>query len=449
MIETLEETLDRINIPGVAVKIDRMELDIVLDEKENWLEQLAINVSEQLRKQLEERMSVSSGSETGTTRLSSHENFFEAFVYFLQQGILPWWYDSKEQRSFFEELDILLDQGFSGHMKTVMKELVTLENVQQRITWQLPERTFYQLIQAISFAEMPNLELLVTSVEKIVRALSTEEKKEVSRLLRKIILQQVGETDSGISEKVVVEKFIQAIAGKKLVTIFAEQADRISHSYLKEVLISEVINKKPSSPPEGKVKEPEDILKVPDADNKPVQEKKKGRDLIADEAAEGFYISNAGLVIAAGFLPLIFKKLSLFEEGKITEVDKAVCLVQYLASGQDHVAEFELGLAKVLCGLEMETPVDTSIELSAVEKEEATELLLSVIEYWSIIKDTSVAGLRESFLVRDGKLSFKNDQWQLQVEQKPFDMLLQSLPWNISMIKLPWMKYLLKTEWVF
>ncbi|MEQ1678499.1 MAG: contractile injection system tape measure protein, partial [Chitinophagaceae bacterium] len=280
MIETLEETLNRINIPGAAVKIDRMELDIVLDEKGNWLEQLAINVSEQLRKQLEERMSVSSGSETGTTKLSSHENFFEAFVYFLRQGILPWWYTIKEQRSFFEELNILLDQGFSGHIKTVMKELVSRENVQQRITWQLPEKTFYQLIQEISFAELPNLEPLVTSVEKIAEALSTEEKKEVNRLLRKIILQQVGETDSGISEKVIVEKFIQAIAGKRLVAIFAEQADRISHNYLKKVLISEVIKKKPASAEEGKAQQAEDILKAPDVDNKPSQEKKQNRDLI-------------------------------------------------------------------------------------------------------------------------------------------------------------------------
>jgi hypothetical protein len=79
---------------------------------------------------------------------------------------------------------------------------------------------------------------------------------------------------------------------------------------------------------------------------------------------------------------------------------------------------------------------------------EVDEMLLSLIEYWSVLKNTSIDGLRESFFKRSGKLGIVNNEWVLQVEQKPFDMLLQQLPWSISMIKLPWMENLLKTEWV-
>ena len=75
-------------------------------------------------------------------------------------------------------------------------------------------------------------------------------------------------------------------------------------------------------------------------------------------------------------------------------------------------------------------------------------MLQSVLEYWTILKNTSIESLRESFLMRAGKLSFDGKEWLLQVEQKGYDVLLQNLPWNISMIKLPWMKYLLRTEWV-
>ena len=77
---------------------------------------------------------------------------------------------------------------------------------------------------------------------------------------------------------------------------------------------------------------------------------------------------------------------------------------------------------------------------------EANELLLSIIEHWSILKNTSVEGLRQSFLQRDGKLTFFNNEWRLQVEQKSYDMLLQHLPWNRGLIRLPWMKHLLRTE---
>ena len=87
--------------------------------------------------------------------------------------------------------------------------------------------------------------------------------------------------------------------------------------------------------------------------------------------------------------------------------------------------------------------------LEKYQLDEANDLLLSVIEYWSILKDTTPDGLRESFLKRDGKLVFKNKEWLLQVEQKGYDMLLQHLPWNINMILLPWMKHLLKCEWAF
>jgi hypothetical protein len=93
--------------------------------------------------------------------------------------------------------------------------------------------------------------------------------------------------------------------------------------------------------------------------------------------------------------------------------------------------------------------VDTTVHLTTVEKNEAKELLLSVIEYWAILKDTSAEGLQQSFLQRNGKLLFDNNEWLLQVEQKPYDMLLQNLPWNITITKLPWMKHMLKTEWIF
>jgi hypothetical protein len=97
----------------------------------------------------------------------------------------------------------------------------------------------------------------------------------------------------------------------------------------------------------------------------------------------------------------------------------------------------------------MKTVIDTGVVLDDFCKEEANNLLQSVVEHWSILKNTSVAGLQESFLQRNGKLLFKEHEWNLQVEQRPYDMLLQNLPWNISMIKLSWMPHLLRTEWVF
>jgi len=82
-------------------------------------------------------------------------------------------------------------------------------------------------------------------------------------------------------------------------------------------------------------------------------------------------------------------------------------------------------------------------------KDEARQLLESAVAHWAILKDTSAAGLQEAFLSRAGKISqTRNDDWLLQVEQRPFDMLIQQLPWSFKLIKLSWMTRLLRTEWV-
>jgi hypothetical protein len=57
------------------------------------------------------------------------------------------------------------------------------------------------------------------------------------------------------------------------------------------------------------------------------------------------------------------------------------------------------------------------------------------------LKDTSTEGLQHLFLQRRGKLQWVNNEWVLQVEQKPWDVLLQHLPWKISPVKLPWLPH--------
>jgi hypothetical protein len=64
-----------------------------------------------------------------------------------------------------------------------------------------------------------------------------------------------------------------------------------------------------------------------------------------------------------------------------------------------------------------------------------------------MLKNTSVNGLRETFLKRDGILSRQENNWRLQVEQKTLDVLLDSIPWGFSTISLPWNGYLIFVEW--
>ena len=124
--------------------------------------------------------------------------------------------------------------------------------------------------------------------------------------------------------------------------------------------------------------------------------------------------------------------------------------MQYLATGLATTAqEYELALPKLLCGFALDEVPPSLPRVGSEVAHEANELLASVVEHWAELKSTSDDSLREAFLRRDGKLALcDNGSWLLQVDQKPYDMLLSYLPWSYQMIKLPWMDRMLITQWV-
>lgn len=168
---------------------------------------------------------------------------------------------------------------------------------------------------------------------------------------------------------------------------------------------------------------------------------------------ESYFIENAGLVICAYFLQPFFKGFELttqeaFKDEKAQE--RAIHLTQYLVMGDENSAEFHLPLNKLLCGIPLNVPVDRFIELSDEEKTETDNLLQHLIQYWTILGNTSVEALRTTFLQRKGKLSYEPSfsTWLLQVEKTGYDICVERLPWTISVIKLPWMPERLQVEWV-
>lgn len=172
------------------------------------------------------------------------------------------------------------------------------------------------------------------------------------------------------------------------------------------------------------------------------------------EQQEGivFHVYNAGLIILHPFLLPFFSETGLLDQKQqwisIAAQQRAVLLSQYLVTGEALLPEFHLPLNKLLCGYPLSATLDNQLELTETEKTEAMQLLSSVIEHWGALKNTGAEALRASFLQRAGKLSHTEKGWQLQAEQKTFDILMQSIPWTISRIKTPWMQEWLLTDWI-
>ncbi len=163
-------------------------------------------------------------------------------------------------------------------------------------------------------------------------------------------------------------------------------------------------------------------------------------------------VKHGGLVLIHPFITRFLESTDVKEpdnqELSVFSLPRAAALLHFLATGCEEVYEYELGFIKILLGLQPEIPLLVSKGLiEARDREESEELLQAVIGYWSVLKNTSVSGLRSSFLQRSGLLRVVENGWQIQVEPKPFDMLLNQLPWSISVIKLPWMKKPIYTEW--
>jgi hypothetical protein len=163
-----------------------------------------------------------------------------------------------------------------------------------------------------------------------------------------------------------------------------------------------------------------------------------------------WYVRYAGVVLVHSFLPFFFKNCGLTNDNEfINNVSqlRASQLIHYLATGEKVTPEHELLLPKFLCGIQFEQTVDREIRLSETEKTESVKLLQAAIDHWGKLKKTSPDGLREGFLLREGKLEKRSQGWYLTVEQKSMDILLNFLPWNLGMVKLPWMEELLRVEW--
>lgn len=163
-------------------------------------------------------------------------------------------------------------------------------------------------------------------------------------------------------------------------------------------------------------------------------------------------VSHAGLLLLHPYLSRFFESTGVKEakraELPADQLPRAAALLHLLAVGDAEVHEFELDFIKLLLGLTPDAPLPVSSGLlQPSDHEEADALLQAVIEHWKALKNTSVQGLRGSFLRRRGFVREQEHGLLLRVESQAFDVLLGAIPWGIGTVKLSWMRRPIFTEW--
>jgi hypothetical protein len=304
--------------------------------------------------------------------------------------------------------------------------LYFLEN--GRLLWNSRIQSVRELEQAINERQLDSTEtkrletLLKTNSAAAERLIYNFSEPFIQNLLRKI----------AEVEKALWEIFDELIEGKGLTERQRQMAQVIllkllaENKQVNEILMHELLNdiKKNNSLPNPikKVAEVEDV-----------------------------YIHNAGLVIVHPFLPGLFAELGLWvnkEWKDETAQHTAVRILEYLSSGNYEEEEFNLLFNKIMCGMPLTIALQPAEELPATIRSECDDLLRQVVQHWSKIGNTSIAGLREAFLQRDGRLQQVEDGWKLHVELSGLDILLESLPWGFGIVALPWTKDKIYVEWI-
>jgi hypothetical protein len=272
----------------------------------------------------------------------------------------------------------------------------------------------------------------------------------VERLQNKSVEEEVSQKGLAIVEKLRKENIEERASQNDLAIVEKLRKENIEERASQNDLT--IVEKLQTESINEQVSQNDDELNSIEDNEKIRSERGREKKQIEWTEQSSVFINNAGIVLLHPFLQNFFTANNLLQDKNFVDEQAqqlAVHLLQYLATGQLQMPEYEMQLNKVLCGMKDEQHINRFIELTIEEKQEADELLQAVIGYWKALKNSSVAGLQETFLQRNAKLSYvqTDDFWKLQVERKGLDILLDKIPWGFGHLQLPWMEKALVVEW--
>ncbi len=453
----LERAFDRCVAPDEVLRLDRLEIEVELTSLDNWESRIAEAIVRQLAAALPPP------PDQLPERVSREETLMGQFLYFLATGHLPWSVAEPIRLQFYHEVAAALGGRIAAAQHEALCSLLRDAVVRERLVTQFSEKFLLALIVAF----FPKKAAEVLENQKNIVAFAHQ-----ARLGRTVLQRSfwtvVLEWAAGMIplERAPVATrpgTSPALVGTAVLQIAAERLLKQAGSRERKIW-----NRPPdaAAPPGGAQRAASAPPEPPDPADKPVFGEAAAppvlpdlrRDLPAvtkplryprlqETEGETIYVDNAGLVLLHPFLTAFFAALKIASGPRLLRPERALHLLQFLATGQATAPEFLLPLNKLLCGWPLQEPVEAQIRLTKKEKQEARHLLEAVIQHWTALKNTTPEGLQGTFLCRGGQLSRREQGWLLRVERTGFDILLENLPWGISIVQLPWMEEMLWVEW--
>jgi len=433
-----------------VLRLDRLEIAVQGLRMDNWEEQLVEKIVDAMEAALQNQRKGAQNEAPGSEHnrfIPTEEVYFEAFTYFLQGGVLPWWAEFKDFGDFQQAVLRALQKSPGYAYQPQLLKTLRHPPAIERLLGQFLGEVIAKIIRLLaSPSDLADFEQLKKTWTNAFRGVSeapglTEPPllPDLSFFLQELVWGERKMTDWAQAWLAWVQKKRPDLLLPLLLTQFEQlwQEEIPGWRVLPQL-------KESLTPPDAAESKPI----RPDTTDAEAKSSPKTTNEEKSEEAQGLYVQNAGLVLLYPFLQKYVEACGFAQADTLAHPLAAVHALQYLVTAQQQTPEYELPLNKLLCGLPLSATVPLEVELTASIRQEAEQLLHAVIGYWSILKSTSPDGLRESFLKRLGKLSPKEEgDWLLQVEQQSYDLLLEHLPWAYSPMRLPWMTGTLWVEW--
>lgn len=509
VVAIMERLLNSFDKDKEWIQIDRLELDLGHLDKERLEEDLLQKMEDSLRQALQDKLNAAPASDggTGVQRSGAQLSVFEAFQYYLHNGVLPWWspaqvYEELEERMLdmlsqnpqhqlkIGELarqypairhrlihqcafELLMALDIAGHLRWFDQLFNQFGEYNLSVLRSIKTQAYEQILAYdLSIAQLP-VALLDSIFERSAQAFA----QAVNVPIATWAIQQLAELHNEKPEVLALAKPVYFSQIKKVLGTLAEgEATRPKNEESQQVS-PESVHDLQSQIPDNKTSEQtsagnkdlelEHQTELPDhtdllsknvfSNNQseterslfvPPLQQQTGNYPI--DLEEGIYATMAGLVLLHPFLNTLFEALDWVKKGQfITEAtkEKAIHYLGWLATDQEGLAETELVIPKLLCGCPLRQPITRHLYFTEEEKAPGIELLEAVINHWDALKNTTPQGLQTAFLLREGKITSTKEGLHLQVEEMTMDILLGRIPWGFSIIRLPWMNSMLFVNW--
>ncbi|WP_372947682.1 contractile injection system tape measure protein [Mariniphaga sp.] len=448
----LEQTLDDFNQTGRVARIDSLNLKIAT-LRDDYFSTLESEIVKQFAAKIESEIGFSGRKisndyvNENVEILPTDKNREQVFLFFLENGHLPWFGTEEEVSEFLQPSN--WEKGLDNEIffKRLTQLLKSDNRASERFVFQLDNI----LIKAFLLKLNPQIKNAEAHFNTLLQRLPSISRHYFFKLLflisttgekRKLLLAANDFKDS-------LGKFIQKIN---------EESSSMLHAHLTDLFHkTDWISDDDKEKLTDIIFAPFNIADLKKTDLKEadfLDESLKENEIELEsffEKQEGeIAVQNAGLVLIHPFLKTFFKAVDfLNEKGQIknSAVHVAIQTLHFLATGSDDFFEGNLVFEKFLCGMPLKMSVEKESLLSEKVKAESLQLLAEVIRQWAALKNTSPEGVRQMFFQRNGKLVQKDSNFKLIVERKAQDILLDKLAWNISLVKIPWLNELLYIEW--